>query len=61
VKRDGRPHVVAQGVVFAGSGEGAVGEPRMYQLVRQPGLVAARDFEIAFHDPGVSAYVFTFG
>jgi hypothetical protein len=33
----------------------------MYQLVRQPGAVAQRDFEIAFLDPGARAYVFTFG
>jgi hypothetical protein len=43
------------------SGEGAVAEPRMYQLVRQRGADAARTFEITFHDPGVRAYVFTFG
>jgi hypothetical protein len=33
----------------------------MYQLVRQPGAVAERTFEITFLDPGVRAYVFTFG
>jgi hypothetical protein len=43
------------------SGEGAVAEPRMYQLVRERGAVAQRDFEITFLDPGVRAYVFTFG
>jgi thiol-disulfide isomerase/thioredoxin len=42
-------------------GEGTVDEPRMYQLVRQRGGAAARTFEIKFHDPGVRAYVFTFG
>ena len=42
------------------SGEGTVSEPRMYQLVRQRGG-DARTFEITFEDPGVSAYVFTFG
>jgi hypothetical protein len=33
----------------------------MYQLVRQRGTVAQRDFEIKFLDPGVRAHVFTFG
>jgi Thioredoxin like C-terminal domain len=35
-------------------------EPRMYQLVRQQDA-GARTFEIVFDDPGVRAYVFTFG
>lgn len=34
---------------------------RLYQLVRQSGTVAARNFEIRFLDPGVQAYAFTFG
>jgi hypothetical protein len=29
----------------------------MYQLVRQRGVIAERDFEVAFLDPGVRAYV----
>jgi hypothetical protein len=33
----------------------------MYQLVRQPGAVEARTFEMTFLDAGVRAYVFTFG
>jgi thiol-disulfide isomerase/thioredoxin len=41
--------------------EGTVDEPRMYQLVRQRGPVRERTFEITFHEPGVRAYVFTFG
>ena len=36
-------------------------EPRLYQLVRQPGPVVDRTFEITFVAPGVEAYVFTFG
>ena len=36
-------------------------EPRLYQLVRQPGPVTERTFEITFLDPGVQAYAFTFG
>jgi hypothetical protein len=33
----------------------------MYQLVRQARPVADRTFAIEFPDPGVRAYVFTFG
>jgi hypothetical protein len=33
----------------------------MYQLVRQHGASTQRTFEITFLDPGVRAYVFTFG
>jgi thiol-disulfide isomerase/thioredoxin len=58
---DGQPPGDAHGLDIDESGEGAVSEPRMYQLVRQRGGVAQRDFEITFLDPGVRAYVFTFG
>jgi Thioredoxin like C-terminal domain len=34
---------------------------RANQLVRQPGPVTERTFEISFLDPGVQAYAFTFG
>jgi thiol-disulfide isomerase/thioredoxin len=43
------------------SGEGTLSEPRMYQLVRRRGPIRERTFEIRFLDPGVRAYVFTFG
>ena len=33
----------------------------MYQLVRQRGAIRARTFEMTFLEPGVRAYVFTFG
>ena len=42
-------------------GAGSVGEPRLFQLVRQSGEVAERTFEIEFLDAGVRAYAFTFG
>ena len=61
VKLDGLPAGDAHGVDVAESGEGAVAEPRMYQLVRQQGAIGRRELEITFHDAGVSAYVFTFG
>jgi thiol-disulfide isomerase/thioredoxin len=60
VRLDGQPPGEVHGVDIGESGEGTVSEPRMYQLVRQPGG-AARTFEITFPDPGVRAYVFTFG
>jgi thiol-disulfide isomerase/thioredoxin len=61
VTLDGQPPGDAHGLDVDQSGEGAIAEPRMYQLVRQRGAVAERTFEIRFLDPGVRAYVFTFG
>ena len=61
VRLDGRPPGDDHGVDVDQSGEGTVSEPRMYQLVRQRHGVSERTFEIRFLDPGVSAYVFTFG
>jgi hypothetical protein len=61
VRLDGQPPGDAHGLDLDESGEGTVSEPRMYQLVRQRGGVAQRDFEITFLEPGVRAYVFTFG
>jgi thiol-disulfide isomerase/thioredoxin len=61
VALDGAPPGAAHGVDTAENGEGMVTEPRLYQLIRQHGRVARRAFDIAFLDPGVRAYVFTFG
>jgi thiol-disulfide isomerase/thioredoxin len=58
---DGQPPADAHGLDAGESGDGTVSEPRMYQLVRQHGTIAQRTFEITFLDPGVRAYVFTFG
>jgi Thioredoxin like C-terminal domain len=58
---DGRPPGDAHGLDVDEAGRGAVGEPRLYQLVRQAEDVHQRTFEITFDDPGVRAYVFTFG
>jgi thiol-disulfide isomerase/thioredoxin len=58
---DGQPPGAAHGVDVDEQGNGTVAEPRLYQLVRQPGPVSDRTFEIAFLDPGVQAYAFTFG
>jgi Thioredoxin like C-terminal domain len=61
VRLDGEPPGDAHGVDVNEAGEGTLSEPRMYQLVRQPGRVAERTFEITFRDAGARAYVFTFG
>jgi Thioredoxin like C-terminal domain len=58
---DGEPPGSAHGVHTDASGMGSVAEARLYQLVRQRGRVIDQTFEIAFLDPGVHAYVFTFG
>jgi hypothetical protein len=58
---DGAPPGDAHGLDVDARGEGTVSEPRLHQLIRQPGPVADRTFEITFLAPGVEAYVFTFG
>ena len=58
---DGEPAGAAHGGDVDEQGYGTVAEPRMYQLIRQPGAVGDRRFEIQFLDQGVEAYVFTFG
>ena len=58
---DGRIPGVAHGTDLDEQGNGTVAEARMYQLIRQPGRVADRQFEIQFLDPGVEVFVFTFG
>jgi thiol-disulfide isomerase/thioredoxin len=61
VRLDGRPPADDHGLDVDAAGEGAVSEPRMYQLVRHSGAVVERSFEMTFRDAGVRAYVFTFG
>jgi len=61
VRLDGEPPGDDHGVDVDESGRGSVSEPRMYQLVRRRGPVGAHTFEITFSEPGVRAYVFTFG
>lgn len=61
VTLDGQPPGDAHGIDVSEQGDGAVSAPRMYQLARQPGDVRERTFEVTFLDPGVRAYVFTFG
>ena len=61
VRIDGQPPGAAHGSDVDDQGNGTLTEPRLYQLVRQPGPVTERTFEITFLDPGVQAYAFTFG
>jgi len=42
-------------------GTGVVSEQRLHQVIRQPGSIADRRFEIEFLDAGVEAHAFTFG
>jgi thiol-disulfide isomerase/thioredoxin len=58
---DGRPPGNAHGTEVDEQGYGTVTEQRLYQLIRQPSPITDRMFEIEFFDPGVEAYVFTFG
>ncbi|WEX75566.1 cytochrome c biogenesis protein DipZ [Sinorhizobium numidicum] len=61
VKVDGAAPSVDHGADIDAGGNGTVSETRLYQLVRQSGDVRERTFEIRFLDPGVEAFVFTFG
>jgi thiol-disulfide isomerase/thioredoxin len=61
VRIDGQPPGAAHGTDVDDQGNGTLTQPRLYQLVRQPGPVAERSFEITFHVPGVQAHAFTFG
>ena len=58
---DGEPPGDAHGLDVDEEGHGTVAQPRLYQLVRQPGSIIDRTFEITFLAPGIEAYVFTFG
>jgi hypothetical protein len=61
VSLDGQPATGAHGTDVAADGTGTVGEQRTYQLIRQSGPIAERTVEIAFLDPGVELFCFTFG
>jgi thiol-disulfide isomerase/thioredoxin len=58
---DGKSPGAAHGIDVDDQGYGTVTEQRLYQLIRQPGAIADRQFEIEFLDPGVDVYSFTFG
>lgn len=58
---DGELAQSAHGSDVDPDGRGILTSQRTYQLIRQPGKVAERRFEIEFLDAGVEAYCFTFG
>jgi thiol-disulfide isomerase/thioredoxin len=58
---DGQPPGAAHGADVDDQGHGTATWRRLHQLVRQPGPVTDRTFEITFLDPGVQACAFTFG
>ena len=58
---DGHAPGPAHGTDVDPEGNGALGEPRLYQLIRQPAGIEDRLFEIEFADAGAEAFVFTFG
>jgi hypothetical protein len=61
VRIDGVAPDAAHGLDIDAAGNGTVREHRLYQLIRQPGSIKDRQFEIEFLDPGVEAFSFTFG
>jgi len=58
---DGQAPGDDHGIDVDDQGGSVVTEQRLYQLIRQRGVVTDHTFEIVFLDPGVQAYAFTFG
>ncbi len=58
---DGQPPGEAHGTDTDADGNGTLSQQRVYQLLRQPGPITDRTFEITFPAPGAQAYCFTFG
>jgi hypothetical protein len=61
VRIDGQPPAAAHGSDTDDEGNGTLAGQRLHQLIRQPGPVTDRTFEITFLDPGAQVYAFTFG
>jgi thiol-disulfide isomerase/thioredoxin len=58
---DAQPPGSSHGTDVDADGRGLIDLSRMYQLIRQPGPIRDREFEIEFIDPGAEVFVFTFG
>ncbi len=58
---DGEAPGVSHGADIDEDGNGVLQDGRLYQLVRERDTVRERTLEITFLQPGVEAYVFTFG
>ena len=61
VRIDGSPPGSAHGLDLDAEGNGIVGEPRLYQLIRQPAPIRDRTFELEVLDPGLEIFSVTFG
>ena len=58
---DGESAGPAHGADIDATGKGTVVQQRMYQLIRQPGSIRERRFEIELLDGGAEAFCLTFG
>jgi len=58
---DGTAPGASHGADTDAEGAGVVERQRLYQLIRQNGVVADHTFMIEFLDPGVQVFAFTFG
>ena len=58
---DGKTPGDSHGADVDAEGRASSRGQRLYQLVRQSGVITDHTFEIEFLDPGVQAYAFTFG
>jgi hypothetical protein len=58
---DGEAPGDAHGFDVDREGRGTLSEQRLYQLIREPGEIVDRTFEITFEAAGAEAYCFTFG
>jgi thiol-disulfide isomerase/thioredoxin len=61
VSLDGEEPGTAHGGDIDAEGAGELREGRLYQLIREPGMIRERTLEITFLEPGAEAYAFTFG
>jgi thiol-disulfide isomerase/thioredoxin len=61
VHLDGEAPGEAHGFDVDEQGDGILADQRLHQLIRQPGSIAERRFQIEFLDAGAEAYCFTFG
>jgi thiol-disulfide isomerase/thioredoxin len=58
---DGEPPGDAHGLDVDEGGYGTLSQQRLHQLIRDPGSISDRTFEIAFDAAGAEVYAFTFG
>jgi cytochrome c biogenesis protein CcdA/thiol-disulfide isomerase/thioredoxin len=61
VTLDGAVPATSHGVDIDAVGNGVITEHRLYQLIRQTGIVGEHTFTIEFLDSDVQAFAFTFG